>query len=629
MHSNTLVAEQVLSSQNQLLSADLQLEDSHQVFFSTEQYVKAWVQAFPERDVAFPIQVSGSGLARTLWAIKRPVRFGRRELSSGHSDDFCWSPGWNTKLERSTVEGIVRQLKAFPTNRFVWRVRFDHGELAETLSSLGLTFRRVATYVLSLTTGYEHVFAGFNDSRRNEVRKAHRRGLVIRQASSIEDLSNYQQIYSDLARNKAWGFVYPLEFTLALLASSTEVRFLVAEHEGRAVAGALFVRDGRSVMYVHGAADRSKSDLFASTALIDEGIRWATDLGVDFFNFGNAGSSEGGLAHYKLSFGSEPKCDWVFEWRSQLFSWLARLKGRLSLARTLLPFRPVTLGAEAPKSTTTPPLWSERARLGTLNAVLNATGTDRENMLLHSAHEVGAARVKPPGLNPDKHILLDFGCGNGRMSRTFAAQGWTVLGGDICFEMLQSARRLGWPERGATFQIDGTSIPLADESVDAVFVCAVLKYSLFPTGSRCLHGCPQTLGLRRIKQARNRPPIAATSDVYPQIAREMYRVLRPQGKVVQLEMWVNATPETFLEPFRQAGFRQLQSSVLRRYTGFPERTLQHLSVGRLSDQNAARLGKIVAELRLRLDKVDRIGGGFKDYLFVWQKPVSSPKQVEG
>jgi hypothetical protein len=99
----------------------------------------------------------------------------------------------------------------------------------------------------------------------------------------------------------------------------------------------------------------------------------------------------------------------------------------------------------------------------------------------------------------------------------------------------------------------------------------------------------------------------------------MYRILKPSGRVVQVEIWVNSKPEVFVGPFKEAGFALVETGVLRRYTGYPERNLERLPRRVLPDKWALTMGKLAAELRYRFDDPNRIGGGFKDYCFVWRK----------
>jgi SAM-dependent methyltransferase len=230
--------------------------------------------------------------------------------------------------------------------------------------------------------------------------------------------------------------------------------------------------------------------------------------------------------------------------------------------------------------------WAELARLGELNAVLSPMGSERTNRFLHSVHSFGA-RVAL-NVNPNRGVLVDFGCGTGRFVRFFGQNGFSVIGTDITLEMLAAAKRFGLHKGSTLVQTDGISIPVDAQSVDMVWVCGVLKFSLL-----------------------------VPDPAYKDIAEEMYRVLKPDGLVVSLEVHVDTPPEVFTYDFEQVGFRTKDIHVLQRYDGRLEKLFQSLPLP-LWCVDAG--GKLCAALRFRFDHPKRRRPGLRDYLFVWSKP---------
>jgi ubiquinone/menaquinone biosynthesis C-methylase UbiE len=248
--------------------------------------------------------------------------------------------------------------------------------------------------------------------------------------------------------------------------------------------------------------------------------------------------------------------------------------------------------------------WSERASHGELSAVLDITATRAENIIMHGATLMGAHKVlsltRKRGI--DHPVVLDFGCGTGRMIRFFGERGCSIIGLDVTIEMLEAAKKHGLPKNSALAHFDGLSIPLKDCSVDIVWICAVLKYTLFPPGSRCLGGI--------VSSGSHFVPTCA------KIAKEMYRVLRPGGIVANYEMYIDEPPDVFRPSFEQAGFVTEQVKLLRRtndramrfYKRFGSRLIPPLLVSR-----------ILVNLRYYFDDPSR--AGFRDYLIVWRKPL--------
>jgi SAM-dependent methyltransferase len=263
--------------------------------------------------------------------------------------------------------------------------------------------------------------------------------------------------------------------------------------------------------------------------------------------------------------------------------------------------------------------WSDRAlNRDELHSVLYAKGTERVNLLMHGSTLVAAGAVL--ALHPRPGVLLDYGCGTGRMLRFFGSKGWSVVGTEITPEMLDKARDFGLPPACTLHLTDGLSIPLADQSVDIVWVSGVLKYSLFDSSSVSRGGTgPDRIAVDEDADGTRDGSGAGSS--YASIAREMYRVLRPGGFMVNAEMWVDAAPDVFEPGFERAGFVNREVAVLRRYLGLPERLCEWRAWHRLPPGLVVTAGRVIGALRRRLDDPQRRGGGLRDYLFIWQKPA--------
>jgi ubiquinone/menaquinone biosynthesis C-methylase UbiE len=597
---------------------------SNGTFFSTLEFASAWSRSFPESDEPFPIAVTGSGPPRTIYLIQTSARFGKRSLSSGSSDDLCVSPGWRGELEYSTVAGMLNDLKRPPTKRFVWRVRFDHEVLAEHLISAGIPVRGQNVHVVDLDGSYEAVRSRYSKSRRNMINRAYKSGLIVRTVCSFRDLWQHYQIYRELGLQKGWSSIYPLELLVELVKLRELTRFYIAEFNGQVAGGMLFVRDGSSVIGFQGSVDRKYSHIDLSSALVDAGIRWAVQIGARSFNLGTSGSNAS-LAQFKSLWGSRRAAEWVFEWSNPFLQRLATSK---RMAFGALRKATATVNPDAPaqrnsQTRRTPTEWADRASLGELGAVLTfAGGPERDNLLMHGV-SIMAAKValkQGYGGSGSNGIVLDYGCGNGRMLRVFREKVGFLVGTDVHHEMLLAAQRHGVPQNACLLRTNGYEIPLADNSVDMIYVSSVLKYALFPPGWRCLLGSTPTL--RKNAATMDEMPSCgkAYNPEHQHVVREMYRVLRPSGAVVQYEMYVNFQPSIFTGAFLEAGFKNEQIRILRRYRGELERALECLPPSGVSRAGTILAGEWCARLRSWFDDPSRIGGGFKDYLFVWRKP---------
>jgi hypothetical protein len=299
----------------------------NETFFSTFEWVEAWSRSFV-KDRLLAIPVRGSGPPRTMYGIQKGDRFGLYSISLAPAGRYA-SPGWVGELECSTLQGILDRLKGFRTRQFVWNVRFDHEPLAAGLISLGLRFRRTTTHVLHLEQDYEHIFAGYTSTNRNKIRKTGRRGVLVREAHTPDDVHAYYQMRTQMDQQKGRpASIYPVQLLLELIKIPGAVRLFVAECEGRIAAGGLFYQDGCSVMYSIGASDRSYSHFHPAYAVFDKAIRWACESGATFFDFGGS-AGIASLEQFKSFWGARPELNWQFEWMNPFWARLSRLKGKI------------------------------------------------------------------------------------------------------------------------------------------------------------------------------------------------------------------------------------------------------------------------------------------------------------
>lgn len=300
----------------------------HETIFSTREFVEAWSKGLGKAERPFAIPVHDSGPPRTMYAVESIERCGFRSISLGPAGLYA-SPGWNGQLRKSTLQVILHRLRRLRTKQFVWSVRFDHQPLASGLTSSGLVPFKSSTQVLYLGRDYADVFAGYNATIRNQVRRAQREGVRIREASDPDSVRDYYQLFTRLAAQKEdCGTPYPLELFLELAKLRDSVRVLLADYRGRLLGGGVFIRDGSSVMYWHGFADREYSRLYPSCAVIDKAVQWACEIRADFLNLGGS-AGIASLEQFKSFWGARHELNWRFQWTSALWRQLRRLEARI------------------------------------------------------------------------------------------------------------------------------------------------------------------------------------------------------------------------------------------------------------------------------------------------------------
>lgn len=161
---------------------------------------------------------------------------------------------------------------------------------------------------ISLSGGLDAVFARCEAHTRYDVRRALRRGVVVRPATRA-DLPAFWALERTAATRKAFALRSPEFFDRlwhAWNGCGGGGRLLVGEYEGRVVSGAWFVVCGRGCWGQFAAADLTYRRLNPTVAVYWAGIRWAIERGCAFCDFGGVGhipDPADGLWAFKKGFG--------------------------------------------------------------------------------------------------------------------------------------------------------------------------------------------------------------------------------------------------------------------------------------------------------------------------------------
>lgn len=235
------------------------------------------------------------------------------------------SPGWEGRLEPTTIADTVRRLKGPRVKKFSWKVRFDEEELASALAEFGLAAEENETRVVALEADYGVVEARFEARIRRQIRQSREKGVTIRIADA-DAARAYHALHARLAAERGgYDFVYPADLFVELVALGDAVRLYVAEREGRLLAGALFFHDGDSLVYWHGAMDREFSNVYPTHQIFDAAFRWGAGLGASFVNMGGS-VGIASLEAFKDAWGARVVWNRQYTWRNPAWAALARLK---------------------------------------------------------------------------------------------------------------------------------------------------------------------------------------------------------------------------------------------------------------------------------------------------------------
>lgn len=168
---------------------------------------------------------------------------------------------------------------------------------------------------LSLEPGLDALLAACKQKTRYNIRLAERKGVVVRQSDSVEDLRTFYNILEVTAERDEFhvrGFEYYRDMQ-EVLGGAGMMKLFLAEHEGTALSGAILFLFGRWCVYAYGASSNEHRQLMPNYLIQWEMIRWAKENGYGMYDFRGVSPSRdptaddhlAGLNRFKEGFGAQ------------------------------------------------------------------------------------------------------------------------------------------------------------------------------------------------------------------------------------------------------------------------------------------------------------------------------------
>jgi Acetyltransferase (GNAT) domain len=185
---------------------------------------------------------------------------------------------------------------------------------------------------LDLTGGEEPLFSRYRPNVHRNIRKAEREGISVSEDRTPEGLREFYRL--NCLTRRAHGLPpQPIRFFEHLREHVLEKGLgclMMARHNQKAVAGALFLLFGGKAIYKYGASDRHHQQLRANNLIFRDAIRLLCRKGVRTLSFGRTDLAHEGLTQFKLSWGSEETRLQYFRFDVRSKTWLTRQKARVS-----------------------------------------------------------------------------------------------------------------------------------------------------------------------------------------------------------------------------------------------------------------------------------------------------------
>ncbi|HYG86285.1 MAG TPA: GNAT family N-acetyltransferase [Azospirillum sp.] len=168
---------------------------------------------------------------------------------------------------------------------------------------------------VDLTRSEDELWAGLSGSARQNVRKAMRNGIVVREARDMEAVRTFHRMHCHLRKTKYRMLAQPIGFfenLHELFSPGDRLTVLLAERDGDAVAGIVFLEWGDTLYYKFNASldpVNCPNDLLAW-----EGIRYGNRRGLCRLDFGVSDLDQPGLIRYKRKYAARERTATRLRW---------------------------------------------------------------------------------------------------------------------------------------------------------------------------------------------------------------------------------------------------------------------------------------------------------------------------
>jgi lipid II:glycine glycyltransferase (peptidoglycan interpeptide bridge formation enzyme) len=141
--------------------------------------------------------------------------------------------------------------------------------------------------VLDITLDEAMLLAQMKEKWRYNVRLAARKGVTVRVAETIEDVHDWYRLLETTGERDQFG-IHTLAYYIQVwrtFAPRDEVRLLLAEHDGKLLAGIFVSVFAQQGIYLYGASSNEQRQLMPNYLLQWEAIRWAKSRGATSYDF--------------------------------------------------------------------------------------------------------------------------------------------------------------------------------------------------------------------------------------------------------------------------------------------------------------------------------------------------------
>lgn len=249
-----------------------------------------------------------AGAVRAVWPMMEVESWltGRRGVSLPFTDE-C-EP---LETEAGLLQSLIPNLIAQGRERRWKYIEFRGGRklLKDVPASLAFY-----SHEIELGANEKQIFEGLDPAVRRAIRKGEKEGVKIEVDNTLEAVKIF---YDLLCRTRKKHGLPPQPFVFFRniyrhILSQNRGMVILARHQGRAVAGAVYFNLGGHAIYKYGASDETFQHLRGNNLVMWEAIKWHAHKGFKHLHLGRTSLGNEGLRRFKLGWGArEERVEYV------------------------------------------------------------------------------------------------------------------------------------------------------------------------------------------------------------------------------------------------------------------------------------------------------------------------------
>lgn len=227
----------------------------------------------------------------------------------------------NILCEKIGLKALSSELKKFMPKGTLF-IRYDllldnNVELESKINGLkksSVTVQVPDTTILNLEHNLDDILAGMHKKTRYNIKLAEKKGVQVQEVP-ITELDRWYDMYEVTAKRDSIAIhskkYYLSVYNRAKSANGTDIKLLLAEHEGDLLAGIFVLIQNSVSTYLYGASSNVKRNLMPAYLLQWEAIKISKNSGAlayDFFGIppmNDENHTMHGLYRFKVGFGGD------------------------------------------------------------------------------------------------------------------------------------------------------------------------------------------------------------------------------------------------------------------------------------------------------------------------------------